>query len=100
MPNKHLSFAEYTEKWDKDPDTMKQKTEKAAKYAEELLRCKPHLIKNNRKDLAAELEKYCSAVIETSRPRRHDHTLCLREIVVERGLAPGGQHDRNRLLQR
>ncbi len=67
MPNKHLSFAEYTEKWDKDPDTMKQKTEKAAKYAEELLRCKPHLIKNNRKDLAAELEKYCSAVIETSR---------------------------------
>ena len=47
---------------------MKQKTEKAAKYAEELLRCKPHLIKNNRKDLAAELEKYCSAVIETSRP--------------------------------
>lgn len=68
MPNKHLSFAEYTEKWDKDPDTMKQKTEKAAKYAEELLRCKPHLIKNNRKDLAAELEKYCSAVIETSRP--------------------------------
>ena len=67
MPNKHLSFAEYTEKWDKDPDTMKQKTEKAAKYAEELLRCKPHLIKNNRKDLAAELEKYCNAVIETSR---------------------------------
>lgn len=47
---------------------MKQKTEKAAKYAEELLRCKPHLIKNNRKDLAAELEKYCNAVIETSRP--------------------------------
>lgn len=46
---------------------MKQKTEKAAKYAEELLRCKPHLIKNNRKDLAAELEKYCNAVIETSR---------------------------------
>ena len=46
---------------------MKQETEKAAKYAEELLRCKPHLIKNNRKDLAAELEKYCSAVIETSR---------------------------------
>lgn len=65
---KHMTFEEYKKEWAKDPAGMQKKINETKKSAEGLMKSVKQLKRQGKKKLADELEAYCEASLNVSKP--------------------------------